>query len=284
MNTLGVVVGGTNTWAGVVRKGEPLGTIRLSTNGDNYDADFSRLVESLELLRTEHPSGRRLGVALAAQWDDVGTIVGSGNLPGYEGKNLFADLKHALGVNVYPLGDCQAEAWYAAFISGCTIFYLNAGTGIGAGYASIQGDVVEAKKTEIGHLPFDRSGRYPCGCGGMGHVEALLTHLERRFGVASVDLLTDKHWEEVIVDFAEVVRMVPNLTQDYVDIPVVLGGTVARQITGRADRFDQLRSLVSGLKAPTNPPVDIRDITNVEHVALRGATLFADQQYRLTHT
>jgi len=107
-----------------------------------------------------------------------GDVVNTPNL-GFKSFKLREPLKKALGVPVYVVNDAVAGV-YAEYMAGYgsaydNVVYLTLSSGIGAGVV-VDGNLLLGKDGnahEVGHVVVDYSSGIRCGCGGLGHWEAL---------------------------------------------------------------------------------------------------------------
>lgn len=107
-----------------------------------------------------------------------GDVVNTPNL-GFKSFKLREPLKKALGVPVYVVNDAVAGV-YAEYMAGYgsaydNVVYLTLSSGIGAGVV-VDGNLLLGKDGnahEVGHVVVDYNSGIRCGCGGLGHWEAL---------------------------------------------------------------------------------------------------------------
>ncbi len=180
--SIGVDLGGTNLRAAAISdSGEMLskisGRAELSAGRDAVIAD---MVNSIVNLRDEIGGARTLagiGVSVAGFIDlKEGLIVGSNNLPQFEGYCLRDDIEKQLSTTVILENDANAaalgEKWIGAGRDVDDLFLLTLGTGIGGGIISggriLHGHTGMAG--EIGHVAVINDGN-PCGCGNRGCLE-----------------------------------------------------------------------------------------------------------------
>jgi glucokinase len=107
---------------------------------------------------------------------DKGIIVGSNNLPQFEGFPVRDDIEHRLGTQVILENDANAaalgEKWIGAGKDVNDLVLLTLGTGIGGGII-IGGKVLHGHvgmAGELGHMTVVPNGN-PCGCGNYGCLE-----------------------------------------------------------------------------------------------------------------
>lgn len=268
-------IGGTWTRVGIVADGELVAEApRFPTNPEDYWATLGQLAAvGMDLVRDSNIKVAAVGMAIAVHMK-AGVVTGSGNLPDFKDRVPVRDIQELFQLPTTAEGDCQDEAHGEAVAHGRSLIYVGIGTGIGVGVARIDNGVVTSASTELGHLVMDRSGKYLCGCKGVGHAEALMggAHLPGRFGVKSVEELTDDHWIEIIDDVA---ALCISVAAAYPDLPIVLGGTVAGQITGRPDRMKLLRGVLDTLESPVETPELLMPL--LDESALIGASYAALQ-------
>jgi glucokinase len=178
---IGVDLGGTNLRAAAVdHNGEILRKISGSTNlKAGRSAVISDMVSSIESLREEFGGGTLEGIGVAVPgFIEIGKglIVGSNNLPEFEGFPLRSELSAKLGKPVILENDANAaalgEKWMGAGRDVDDLALLTLGTGIGGGIICggriLHGFVGMAG--EFGHMTVIPNGN-PCGCGNTGCLE-----------------------------------------------------------------------------------------------------------------
>jgi len=103
-------------------------------------------------------------------------IFGSGNLPGWTGVDLRAELHRAFGLPVLVDNDANAaalgEAWVGAARGASDFLLVTLGTGVG-GALTVNGRLWRGARYgagEVGHMALYPGGE-PCPCGGVGCAE-----------------------------------------------------------------------------------------------------------------
>ena len=179
---IGVDLGGTNLRAAAItREGQVLqriaGRAELKEGREVVIVD---MVSAIEKLCQQIGSGSRpigIGVAVAGFIRiETGVIVGSNNLPEFEGYALRDDIEHRLGTKVILENDANAaalgEKWRGAGHDVQDLVLLTLGTGIGGGIIS-EGRILHGAAGmagEVGHTTVVPNGN-PCGCGNQGCLE-----------------------------------------------------------------------------------------------------------------
>jgi glucokinase len=178
--SIGLDLGGTNLRAAAISaSGEVL--TRISGRAElsaGRDAVISDMVAAIEKLRDQTGSGL-VGIGMGVAGFiliEKGIIVGSNNLPAFEGYALRDDIERRLGTTVVLENDANAaalgEKWIGAGKGVDDLVLLTLGTGIGGGIISggrvLHGHVGMAG--EIGHVTVVPDGN-PCGCGNRGCLE-----------------------------------------------------------------------------------------------------------------
>jgi glucokinase len=179
--SIGVDLGGTNLRAAAInRDGNQLGKIGGRTNlSEGRDAVIEDIVFGIRALRDQfgHDSLAGVGVAVPGFIDiEKGLIVGSNNLPQFDGFPVRDDISQKLGTPVILENDAnaaaQGEKWLGAGRHVNDLVLLTLGTGIGGGIISggriLHGFVGMAG--EFGHMTVYPGGN-PCGCGNSGCLE-----------------------------------------------------------------------------------------------------------------
>jgi glucokinase len=180
--SIGLDLGGTNLRAAAIStSGEVLSSIsgraELTTG---RDAVIKDMVNAIVKLRDQIGSAHSLaGIGMGVPGFIIiekGIIVGSNNLPAFEGYALRDDMERQLGTTVVLENDANAaalgEKWMGAGKNVDDMVLLTLGTGIGGGIISggrvLHGHVGMAG--EMGHMTVVPDGN-PCGCGNRGCLE-----------------------------------------------------------------------------------------------------------------
>lgn len=179
--SIGVDLGGTNLRAASVDKhGKMLNKVSGSTDlAAGRDAVIGDMVEAIQKLKAEAGSLRLAGVGIGIPGFilmEEGIVVGSNNLPQFEGFRVRDEIERRLGTQVVLENDANAaalgEKWIGAGKDVKDLVLLTLGTGIGGGIISagkvLHGSVGMAG--ELGHITVVPNGN-PCGCGNYGCVE-----------------------------------------------------------------------------------------------------------------
>lgn len=179
--SIGVDLGGTNLRAAAISAdGRELGKITGSTNlKEGRDAVIADIVEAIRSLRVRFGKELLAGVGVAVPgFIEIrqGLIVGSNNLPQFEGLPVRDDISARLGTPVILENDANAaalgEKWIGAGRDVEDLVLLTLGTGIGGGII-LGGRVYHGHvgmAGEFGHMTVIPSGN-PCGCGNNGCLE-----------------------------------------------------------------------------------------------------------------
>ncbi len=176
-----VDIGGTKIAVGVVREdGTILNRLECPTDAEKgFDHAMRRIVDMLRALSVGSFQLEGIGVGCPGPLNPFAGIIGDvGTLPGWQGRNLAAELQSGLNLPVVVENDADAAAlgearWGTAPTSG-TFFYVTISTGIGSGML-LSGQLyrgVDGAHPEIGHQVLDDSGP-PCYCGARGCWEVL---------------------------------------------------------------------------------------------------------------
>jgi glucokinase len=179
--SIGVDLGGTNLRAAAINSsGEVMAKISgAAPLSQGRTAVLQDMVESIRTLREKCGTHNLSGVGIGVPGFiilDKGIIVGSNNLPDFEGVPIRDEIEKLLGARVVLENDANAaavgEKWMGAG-KGCDdMVLLTLGTGIGGGIISggklLRGFVGMAG--ELGHITVVPNGN-PCGCGNRGCLE-----------------------------------------------------------------------------------------------------------------
>jgi glucokinase len=250
---LAVDIGGTKSSVLVqTRDGAEIGRQIIATRPDDCPGTLDEITEAAQLLIGSHQLVA-VGVGAAGVIED-GVLVGSGNLPGWAGYDLQMRLRRAFGVPVIILNDAQAAGLGEYAELGRPLIYVIWGTGVGATIVVVHNGRSIALATELGHIVIDKNSRLKCGCGGYGHLEALVSGgniPKRRFGWRRgrrAEHLKNRHWETVLRDMAVGLR---SLCTSAPGAPIVMGGGVA---TKQRHRIPRLQQLVGALQSSCAVP------------------------------
>ena len=143
--SIGVDLGGTNLRAAAIsRSGEVLGKISgLAPLSQGRKAVIADMVDSIVKLRQQCGSHELIGVGIGVPGFirlEEGIIVGSNNLPDFEGVPVRDEIEKSLGTRVVLENDANAAAlgehWIGAGKGVKDLVLLTLGTGIGGGMIS----------------------------------------------------------------------------------------------------------------------------------------------------
>ncbi len=179
--SIGVDLGGTNLRAATVdRNGRMIEKISGSTDlAAGRDAVIDDMVNSSKKLKLRHSGDRLAGVGIGVPGFilmEKGLIVGSNNLPQFDGFPVRDEIEKRLGIQVILENDANAaamgEKWMGAGREVNDLLLLTLGTGVGGGIIAdgrvLRGSVGMAG--EFGHITVNPTGN-PCGCGNSGCLE-----------------------------------------------------------------------------------------------------------------
>lgn len=179
--SIGVDLGGTNLRvAAIDAQGQVLHRV---SEPAVFDAGPRRVVnEMVSVIRAvQRHIGtdglRGVGIGVPGYIDmDAGVVVGSANLPGFEGFPVRDEVQQELGTTIILENDANAaalgEMWLGAGRGVKDLILLTLGTGIGGGIV-IDGKVLHGflgMAGEFGHMTVFPDGN-PCGCGNFGCLE-----------------------------------------------------------------------------------------------------------------
>lgn len=146
---------------------------------EGRDAVISDMVEAIVTLRDRRSGLRFAGVGIGVPGFieiEKGLIVGSNNLPEFEGFPVRDEIERRLGTQVVLENDANAaalgEKWIGAGRDVKDLVLLTLGTGIGGGIIA-NGRVLHGfvgMAGEFGHMTVIPHGN-PCGCGNYGCLE-----------------------------------------------------------------------------------------------------------------
>jgi glucokinase len=179
--SIGVDLGGTNLRAAAIdRNGKMLEKISGSTClSEGRDAVIDDIVRNIVRLRGHYGVDELIGVGIGVPGFiliEKGVIVGSHNMPGFDGFPVRDEIERRLEAPVILENDANAaalgETWIGAGHDVNDLVLLTLGTGIGGGIIS-EGRVLHGHlgmAGELGHLTVNPTGNL-CGCGNIGCLE-----------------------------------------------------------------------------------------------------------------
>jgi glucokinase len=178
--SIGLDLGGTNLRAAAIStRGEVLASIsgRAELKAGR-DAVITDMVNAIKKLRDDTGTGL-VGIGMGVPGFIIiekGIIVGSPNLPAFDGYALRDDMEKQLGTTVVLENDANVaalgEKWMGVGKAVDDMVLLTLGTGIGGGIIS-NGRVLHGyvgMAGELGHMTVVPNGN-PCGCGNRGCLE-----------------------------------------------------------------------------------------------------------------
>jgi predicted NBD/HSP70 family sugar kinase len=268
-------IGGTKTSLKIeALDGTELSRRVLNTRTDDYDLALKEITATCQYLTRNHRLVA-VGVGVAGVVAN-GILTGSGNLPGWTGRDIESDLQRALYAPVAVLNDAQAAGLGEYVVLGQSIIYVIWGTGVGAALVINDEGYLLKQATELGHIVIDKNSRLKCGCGAYGHLEAHVSGgniPKRRFGWRrglKAEHLNDRQWNIVLRDMAIGLRSLSTVAPG---VPIVMGGGVA---TKQACRLSVLQGMVSDLPS-SNPAPTLLLAKHGEDSGLVGAAYAARQ-------
>ena len=273
---LAMDIGGTNTRIVIAdaNTGNEIQRRVLPSVTGSYTDAVRQISDAATTLATGHYL-RSACVSVAGSVKD-GVIIGAGNLVDWIGHDLRADLCSRLDRPIAVINDAVAAAYgESTALTNTPFTYIIWGTGVGGATVSIVDHQPVVTPIEPGHAIIDINSSMRCGCGGLGHLEALVGGgciPKRRFGDLTgltAPQLDDDQWRGVLMDMAVGLRCVTSLTPN--SGVIVMGGGVA---TKQARRLPLLESLVRQLPSSVPPP-SIRRSVFGDDSGIVGAALVA---------
>jgi glucokinase len=182
---IGVDVGGTKVAGGLVTmKGKLVSSSTVPTRAaKGFATSFGQVVRLIARL-IERAGGRErvAGVGLCAPGPldtKAGVILNAPNIPGWQKVPLAARLGKEFHLPIKVENDANAAGLAEVLFGAATgyrhVFYVTVSTGIGTGII-INRRIYHGKNGaagEGGHVSIDSQSPYRCGCGALGHIEAL---------------------------------------------------------------------------------------------------------------
>ena len=179
--SIGVDLGGTNLRAAAIdANGKILDKISGATHeGAGRDAVIGNMVAAIQAVRMRIGGDGLKGVGIGMPGFiqmETGIVIGSANLPGFDGFPVRNAIQDRLGTPIILENDANAaalgEKWMGAGRDVNELVLLTLGTGIGGGII-IGGRVLHGSlgmAGELGHMTVVPEGN-PCGCGNSGCLE-----------------------------------------------------------------------------------------------------------------
>lgn len=179
--SIGVDLGGTNLRvAAIDAQGQVLDRVSVPAI---FDAGPERVVNDMVTVihqvrsRLGNDGLQGVGIGVPGFIDmDTGVVIGSANLPGFQGFPVRDEVQNHLGTHIVLENDANAaalgEKWMGAGKDVKDLVLLTLGTGIGGGII-IDGKVLHGflgMAGEFGHMTVFPDGN-PCGCGNCGCLE-----------------------------------------------------------------------------------------------------------------
>lgn len=179
--SIGVDLGGTNLRvAAIDADGHVLDRVSIPVaydRGPEHVVD--NIVDVIHKVRSRIASDGLHGVGIGVPGFidiDAGVVVGTANLPGFEGFPVRDEIQRHLGTSIILENDANAaalgEKWMGAGKDVGNLILLTLGTGIGGGII-IDGKILHGflgMAGEFGHMTVFPDGN-PCGCGNCGCLE-----------------------------------------------------------------------------------------------------------------
>lgn len=178
----GVDIGATKIVTGLVSlNGDVVLVESASTpqRGDSLSIALSVASMIRNLLSRTGASLVAVGVGTIGPLDiRRGDVVNTPNV-GLRSFRVREPLQRELDVDVYVVNDCVAAVWgeykVGAGVGSSNVVYVTLSTGIGCGVIVDDHLLLgkDGNAHEVGHIVLDTSGRFVCGCGGLGHWEGI---------------------------------------------------------------------------------------------------------------
>lgn len=182
---IGIDVGGTKVAGGLVTsKGRLVSSLQVPTRAAlGFEASFGQVNLAIErLIRCAGGKENIQGIGLCAPGPldtKNGVILNAPNIIGWRKIPLGAKLGERFGLPIKVENDANAaglaEVLFGAATAYRHVFYVTVSTGIGTGII-INRRIYHGKNGaagEGGHVAIDLQSAYRCGCGALGHIEAL---------------------------------------------------------------------------------------------------------------
>jgi glucokinase len=179
--SIGVDLGGTNLRvAAISQQGHVLDKVSIpavyTAGPERVVSDIVSIIHTIRS-RIGRSDLRGVGIGVPGFIDmEKGVVVGSANLPGFQGFPVRDAIQKILGTTIVLENDANAaalgEMWIGAGKNVKDLILITLGTGIGGGIV-VDGRVLHGHlgmAGEIGHMTVYPNGN-PCGCGNCGCLE-----------------------------------------------------------------------------------------------------------------
>lgn len=179
--SIGVDLGGTNLRvAAISADGRVLDRVSIpaiyKAGPEHVVSDIVTIINTIRS-RIGMSNLQGVGIGVPGFIDmDKGVVVGSANLPGFQGFPVRDSIQRILGTHIVLENDANAaalgEMWIGAGRDVKDLILITLGTGIGGGIV-VDGRVLhgcQGMAGEIGHMTVYSNGN-PCGCGNCGCLE-----------------------------------------------------------------------------------------------------------------
>ena len=179
MKVIAVDLGATNLRVALFEDGSLVRVVRSRTPREGGRESIARAIVSMarSLLGGDRPDA--VGIDSIGPLDlERGWVVGTPNHP-LRTFPLRGPVEEGLGAPVYLYNDCVAAVWGEKVLGSGRgmrdLGYITISSGIGGGFI-VDGRLLLGRRGnahEVGHIVVDLDSGALCGCGGMGHWEAL---------------------------------------------------------------------------------------------------------------
>lgn len=271
-------VGGTNMRIAFSKDGESF----VKTKSVPTPRIFEEAISLFqEIARDLSKEGKVEAIAggIPGPFNEKGELGNLPNLQGWRGKPFRAELERACAAPVFLGNDTDlvglGEAVMGAGKKKNIIVYLTISTGVGGTRIVDRKIDIHAVGFEPGHQIIDIHSDEPCGCGGQGHLESLISGsaLERKYGKVPKDITDPEIWEETARILAYGLN---NIIVHWSPDIIVLGGPMIIQENGIS--IEKVKKYLKDiLKIFPEPPPITKAILG-DQGGLYGALVFAKQQ------
>lgn len=255
-------IGGTNMRLGASADGQTIAeTAILPTDPHDFEKAIEAFVGTAKQL-SQGQSITAVAGGIAGPLDTDKTMITTApNIPDWNGRPLKKILEERLNAPAYLENDTAmiglGEALAGAAQGKRIVAYITVSTGVG-GCRIIDGAIdTRALGFEPGHQIIDSRGP-KCGCGGHGHLEALVSGaaFERMYGQSAKDVTDPEAWEHAAYHLALGLN---NVLVFWSPDTIILGGALMQSIDIDLVRR-HLRQIVTIF--PHLPPVELCDLAD----------------------
>lgn len=196
-------IGGTNTRVAGSIDGKTLGQPVIYPTPQDFSEGIQRLADTAKQLTGNSPMEGIAGGVPGPMDKDHTQLLTAPNIKDWNNKPLKKELERILRTKAYLENDTAmwglGEAAFGAGAGKEIVVYITVSTGVG-GTRIVHGNIdTNILGFEPGHQTIDVSNASLCGCGGNGHLEAVIggNAMEKKYGMPPKDIHDAAVWDDV---------------------------------------------------------------------------------------